>query len=65
MESCPLPGSAPAAVAAPGAEQTAVKDAIVRLRDRVWQASICCHLLDIPGARYEARLPDETHELIA
>ena len=28
---------------------TAVKDPIVRLREGVWQAWLCCHLLDLPG----------------
>jgi hypothetical protein len=28
---------------------TAVKDPIVRLVDGVWQAWLCCHLLDLPG----------------
>jgi hypothetical protein len=42
--------SAELRIAFAGDEQTAVKDPIVRLRDGVWQAWICCHLLDIPGA---------------
>jgi hypothetical protein len=32
-----------------GDAQTAVKDPIVRVRDGVWHAWICCHLLDIAG----------------
>ena len=32
-----------------GDVHTAVKDPIVRLHDGVWQAWICCHLLDLPG----------------
>jgi hypothetical protein len=32
-----------------GDVHTAVKDPIVRVHDGVWQAWICCHLLDLPG----------------
>jgi hypothetical protein len=38
------------ATAFAGDGQTAVKDPIVRLRDGVRQARICCHLLAVPGA---------------
>lgn len=35
----------------PGDEETAVKDPIVRRRaDGVWEAWLCCHHLDVPGA---------------
>lgn len=34
----------------PGDERTAVKDPIVRRAGDRWQAWICCHLLDVPGA---------------
>ena len=43
-----LPG-APVEQAFTGDRDTAVKDPIVKLADGVWQAWICCHLLDLPG----------------
>jgi hypothetical protein len=43
-----LPG-APVETAFAGDEDTAVKDPVIRLRDGVWHAWVCCHLLDLPG----------------
>ena len=43
-------GSADITSAFAGDEQTAVKDPIVRRTGGAWQAWICCHLLDVPGA---------------
>ena len=40
---------APVEQAFTGDRDTAVKDPIVKLADGVWQAWICCHLLDLPG----------------
>lgn len=34
----------------PGDKRTAVKDPLVRLKDGRWEAWICCHPLDVPGA---------------
>jgi hypothetical protein len=34
----------------PGDELTGVKDPVVRRRDGLWEAWICCHPLDVPGA---------------
>jgi hypothetical protein len=42
--------TAEARPAFPGDERTAVKDPIVRQADGRWQAWICCHPLDVPGA---------------
>jgi hypothetical protein len=41
--------SAPVETAFAGDRDTAVKDPIVVLREGVWHAWICCHLLDLPG----------------
>ena len=43
----PTPRSGPRSRATSGPR---VKDPIVRVRDGVWHAWICCHLLDVPGA---------------
>jgi hypothetical protein len=43
-------GTADARPAFPGDDRTAVKDPLVRQVDRRWQAWICCHPLDLPGA---------------
>ena len=42
----------------PGDERTAVKDPVVRVRDGLWEAWICCHPLDVPAA--EDRMTTET-----
>ena len=49
---------APVETAFAGDRDTAVKDPIVKLHRRRWHAWICCHLLDLPGARgpHEQRL---------
>src|SRR5687767_7885793 len=39
----------------PGDERTAVKDPVVRVRDGLWEAWICCHPLDVPGAEDRMR----------
>jgi hypothetical protein len=51
MSSATLEGLAVAEVrtAFAGDAATAVKDPIVRVVDGVWQAWLCCHLLDLPG----------------
>ncbi len=48
-------GDAPVRVVFPGDETVGVKDPVVRFDGRRWQAWLCEHLLDVPGAEDRMR----------